>query len=91
LSTVKLLQLTKLSVYFCQLGLRRILVVDWDLHHGNGTQKCFEDDSSVLFFSTHQFPSYPGSGKFRDFRIPSKRSYENWQDYKLPTWCDFNK
>ena len=49
-----------------QLGLRRILVVDWDLHHGNGTQKCFEDDPSVLFFSTHQFPSYPGSGKFRE-------------------------
>jgi acetoin utilization deacetylase AcuC-like enzyme len=49
-----------------KLGLHRMLVVDWDLHHGNGTQKCFEDDPSVLFFSTHQFPSYPGSGKFRE-------------------------
>ena len=49
-----------------RLGLDRILVVDWDLHHGNGTQHCFEDDPSVLFFSIHQSASYPGSGKFRE-------------------------
>ena len=48
------------------LGLQRVLVIDWDLHHGNGTQHCFEDDPSVLFFSIHQYPSYPGGGKFRD-------------------------
>ncbi len=48
------------------LGLGRILVADWDLHHGNGTQSCFEDDPSVLYFSVHQYPSYPGSGKFSD-------------------------
>jgi len=48
------------------LGLGRILVVDWDLHHGNGTQHCFEDDPSVLYFSIHQFPSYPGGGKSRE-------------------------
>jgi acetoin utilization deacetylase AcuC-like enzyme len=48
------------------LGLGRILVIDWDLHHGNGTQQCFEDDPSVLFFSIHQYPSYPGSGGFRE-------------------------
>jgi acetoin utilization deacetylase AcuC-like enzyme len=48
------------------LGLGRILVVDWDLHHGNGTQHCFEDDPSVLFFSIHQSASYPGSGRFRE-------------------------
>ena len=41
-------------------------MADWDLHHGNGTQHCFEDDPSVLFFSVHQFASYPGSGKFRE-------------------------
>lgn len=43
-------------------GLKRILVVDWDLHHGNGTQHTFEADPSVLYFSTHQYPYYPGSG-----------------------------
>jgi acetoin utilization deacetylase AcuC-like enzyme len=45
-----------------RLGLKRILIVDWDLHHGNGSQHSFEDDPSVLYFSTHQFPYYPGSG-----------------------------
>jgi len=43
-------------------GIKRVLVVDWDLHHGNGTQHSFEDDPSVLYFSTHQYPYYPGSG-----------------------------
>jgi len=38
--------------------------VDWDLHHGNGTQHCFENDPSVLFFSIHQSAAYPGSGRF---------------------------
>lgn len=43
-------------------GIKRVLAVDWDLHHGNGTQHSFENDSSVLYFSTHQYPYYPGSG-----------------------------
>ncbi len=43
-------------------GLKRVLIVDWDLHHGNGTQRAFYDDPSVLFFSSHQYPYYPGSG-----------------------------
>ena len=46
------------------LGLKRILVADWDLHFGNGTQHCFEDDPSVLFFSTHQVFTFPGGGRF---------------------------
>lgn len=41
-----------------------ILIVDWDLHHGNGTQHTFEEDPSVLYFSTHQYPYYPGTGAF---------------------------
>jgi acetoin utilization deacetylase AcuC-like enzyme len=45
-------------------GLGRVLVLDWDVHHGNGTQHVFESDPSVLYFSTHQFPYYPGSGDF---------------------------
>lgn len=44
-------------------GLGRILIVDWDVHHGNGTQHSFESDPSVLFFSTHQYPHYPGTGR----------------------------
>ena len=43
-------------------GAERILIVDWDVHHGNGTQDIFYRDGSVLFFSTHQSPWYPGTG-----------------------------
>jgi len=43
-------------------GLKRVAIVDWDVHHGNGTQEIFYADNSVLFFSTHQSPWYPGSG-----------------------------
>ena len=42
--------------------LERILIIDWDLHHGNGTQNSFYEDPQVLYFSTHQYPYYPGSG-----------------------------
>ncbi|HUT53050.1 MAG TPA: histone deacetylase, partial [bacterium] len=45
-----------------QHGLKRVLIADWDLHHGNGTQSAFYPDPRVLYFSTHQFPYYPGSG-----------------------------
>jgi acetoin utilization deacetylase AcuC-like enzyme len=45
-----------------QLGLRRVLVVDFDGHHGNGTQEIFYRESGVLYFSTHQHPLYPGTG-----------------------------
>jgi len=44
------------------LGLKRVAIVDYDVHHGNGTQAVFEDDDSVLFVSLHQWPFYPGSG-----------------------------
>ena len=44
-------------------GLGAILIVDWDVHHGNGTQEIFYEDDSVLFFSTHQWPLYPGTGR----------------------------
>jgi acetoin utilization deacetylase AcuC-like enzyme len=43
-------------------GRKRVLIVDWDLHHGNGTQNAFYPRRDVLYFSTHQFPHYPGSG-----------------------------
>lgn len=47
-----------------KLGLDRILIVDWDVHHGNGTQHSFEDDPGVLYFSSHQYPHYPGTGSY---------------------------
>jgi acetoin utilization deacetylase AcuC-like enzyme len=47
-------------------GLQRILIVDWDLHHGNGTQHMFEGDPGVLYVSTHQYPYYPGTGALEE-------------------------
>ncbi|MGC6442024.1 MAG: histone deacetylase [Rubripirellula sp.] len=44
-------------------GLHRVMVVDWDVHHGNGTQDIFWEDPAVGFFSMHRFPFYPGSGE----------------------------
>jgi acetoin utilization deacetylase AcuC-like enzyme len=43
-------------------GWRRVLIVDYDVHHGNGTQEMFYDDPDVVYFSTHQYPWYPGTG-----------------------------
>ncbi len=43
--------------------LEKILIVDWDVHHGNGTQDAFYNDPTVLYFSMHRYPFYPGSGR----------------------------
>jgi acetoin utilization deacetylase AcuC-like enzyme len=45
-----------------QAQLGKILIIDWDVHHGNGTQHSFAEDPSILYVSTHQFPHYPGTG-----------------------------
>lgn len=45
-----------------KLGYERIFIVDFDVHHGNGTQHIFEEEEDVFYFSTHQFPHYPGTG-----------------------------
>ena len=47
-------------------GIERVLIVDFDVHHGNGTQDVFYRESSVLYFSTHQYPHYPGTGYITD-------------------------
>jgi acetoin utilization deacetylase AcuC-like enzyme len=44
-------------------GLHRVLILDWDVHHGNGTQEMFYESPQVLYMSTHQFPFYPGTGR----------------------------
>jgi len=43
-------------------GIRRVLIIDWDVHHGNGTQEIFYESPEVMYMSTHQFPFYPGTG-----------------------------
>lgn len=49
-----------------ELGAARVMIVDFDLHHGQGTQWTFEDEASVLYFSTHQWGIYPGTGHYRE-------------------------
>jgi acetoin utilization deacetylase AcuC-like enzyme len=55
--------------------VERVAVVDWDVHHGNGTQGIFYDDPSVFFFSAHQYPWYPGSGARGETGIGRGRGY----------------
>src|SRR5262249_9222226 len=43
-------------------GVETVLIIDWDVHHGNGTQDIFWEDDTVFYFSTHQYPYYPGTG-----------------------------
>jgi len=57
------------------LGVERVLIVDWDLHHGNGTQKAFWEDPTVLYFSTHQYPYYPGTGHYTEVGGGQGRGY----------------
>ena len=49
-----------------ELGIERVLIVDWDLHHGQGTQYTFYDDPTVMYFSTHQWGIYPGTGHWSE-------------------------
>ncbi len=49
-----------------EAGVERIAIVDWDVHHGNGTQHLFESEQDVLFLSLHQYPFYPGSGALQE-------------------------
>ena len=56
-------------------GLERIMIIDWDIHHGNGTQHSFYDRSDVLYFSTHQFPFYPGTGHWGEIGEGQGKGY----------------
>jgi acetoin utilization deacetylase AcuC-like enzyme len=49
--------------YAQKIGFKKVFIIDFDVHHGNGTQHIFEDDNSVYYFSTHQHPHYPGTGR----------------------------
>ncbi|TGM79805.1 histone deacetylase family protein [Leptospira bouyouniensis] len=52
--------------YLQSQGIKRILILDWDVHHGNGTQHQFYEDESVYFVSLHQYPFYPGTGSEKE-------------------------
>ncbi|HEU6443852.1 MAG TPA: histone deacetylase [Gaiellaceae bacterium] len=49
-----------------ELGIERVAIVDWDVHHGNGTEDIFRDDPTVLYASMHEWPFYPGTGSPSD-------------------------
>ena len=50
-------------------GIDKICILDWDVHHGNGTQHTFENDPSVFYISTHEYPYYPGTGAYSETGI----------------------
>jgi len=56
-------------------GARKVAIVDYDVHHGNGTQHIFERDAGVLYISTHQYPYYPGTGAADEIGIEGGRGY----------------
>ncbi|PZR96662.1 MAG: histone deacetylase [Candidatus Chloroheliales bacterium] len=56
-------------------GIERVLIVDWDVHHGNGTQDIFYRDPRVLYFSAHEYPFYPGSGGMHERGSGAGRGY----------------
>lgn len=56
-------------------GLQRVLIVDWDVHHPNGTQHIFEDTADVLLFSTHRYPFFPGTGACNETGLGAGQGY----------------
>ncbi|MDE0354896.1 MAG: histone deacetylase [Deltaproteobacteria bacterium] len=66
-------------------GAGRVAIVDWDVHHGNGSQDAFYDDPSVLFLSTHQYPYYPGTGALEDVGRGKGEGYT--VNVPLPAGC----
>jgi len=66
-------------------GLDRVLIMDWDVHHGNGTQHSFADDRKVLYVSTHQYPFYPGTGRIEEVGAGEGRGFT--LNLPLPAGC----
>ena len=56
-------------------GVGRVAIIDWDVHHGNGTQHIFYDDPTVLYVSLHQYPFYPGTGSREEYGIGKGEGY----------------
>jgi len=57
------------------LGLKRVFIVDWDVHHGNGTADAFCDTANVLYFSVHEYPHYPGTGALQEIGTGTGEGY----------------
>ncbi len=80
-------------------NLDRIVIIDWDVHHGNGTQDAFYDDPSVMYFSMHKYPFYPGTGAKEEvgrgsgsgFTINVPLSYNTGQEEYLKIFGDVMK
>ena len=66
-------------------GVSRVAVVDFDVHHGNGTQDAFWEDPSVLYLSTHQYPYYPGSGHWSE--VGAGKGVGTTANASLPAYC----
>jgi acetoin utilization deacetylase AcuC-like enzyme len=66
-------------------GVEKILIIDWDVHHGNGTQHYFDADPSVFYASTHQFPFYPGTGAIGESGVGRGEGYT--LNVPLPAGC----
>lgn len=66
-------------------GMSRVAIVDWDVHHGNGTQDAFYEDPNVLFVSLHQYPFYPGTGAAREIGSGAGAGYT--ANVALPAEC----
>lgn len=66
-------------------GAKRVLIMDWDVHHGNGTQDAFYDDPSVLYISTHQYPYYPGTGAVEEAGVGAGKGFTI--NVPLPAGC----
>lgn len=87
------------------MGYERILIVDWDVHHGNGTQDIFYEDGSVFYFSTHQAPLYPftgwetetglgaGTGSTKNIALPpgshGEAAIQAFRQHLIPTMATF--
>jgi len=67
-------------------GVERVLVVDFDVHHGNGTQDIFYERADVCFLSTHQWPLYPGTGRVQEAGVGAGQGYT--LNLPLPARCD---
>jgi acetoin utilization deacetylase AcuC-like enzyme len=66
-------------------GIERVAIVDFDIHHGNGTQAAFYEDPAVLYFSTHQYPYYPGTGHLEEIGAGEGRGFN--VNVPLPAGC----
>ena len=66
--------------YAQKTGYKKVFIIDFDVHHGNGTQHIFEEDDTVFFFSTHQYPHYPGTGRASEKGIGKGSGYT----YNIP-------